>query len=130
MGVNHGLTNQSLYSSLTAYNYPKLAPGLLTGLGYTIMESMDLSGTAEKYLDVKSPAGPYMYVIEVARDCSESKNLCVILASTGTSDELTIGEKDPIVFIERNYIHPGTKSGPAVAETIMPKLIHFRSRRK
>jgi hypothetical protein len=52
-----------------------------------------------------------------------------MLASKGTSDDLIIGEKDPIVFIERNYIHPGTKSGPAVAETIMPKLIHFRARK-
>ena len=27
MGVNHRMTNQSLYSSLTAYNYPQLASG-------------------------------------------------------------------------------------------------------
>jgi hypothetical protein len=70
VGVNHNMTNQALYSSLTAYNYPKLAPGLLTGLGYTVMEDLDLSGSAEKYIGGESPAGPYIYVVEVARDCS------------------------------------------------------------
>jgi len=120
-----------LYSSLTAYNYPQLAPGFISNIGgYTVLESTDLSGTAAKYLSMSDPAAPYIYVIEIARDCSSSTNFCVELASKGTEDELVISEKDPIVFIERNYINPaGTKSGPAVAETIMPKLIHFRSRK-
>lgn len=30
VGVNHRMTNHSLYSSLTAYNYPKLASGILS----------------------------------------------------------------------------------------------------
>ena len=71
-----------------------------------------------------------MYVVELVRDCTKSTNLCVELADKGGEDDLIIGVTDPLLFIERMYIHPGTKSGPAVAETIMPKLIHFRQRKR
>ena len=90
------------------------------------METQDLSGSAAKYLDEDDPAFPYMFVVEVARDCSLSKNYCVELAYKGGEDDLIISISDPIFFIERMYLHPGTKSGPAVVETIMSKLIHFR----
>jgi len=47
IGVNHKMTNQALYSSITAYNYPQLAPGFFSNTGgYTVLESKDLSGSA------------------------------------------------------------------------------------
>lgn len=108
-----------------------------------------LSGTADKYLPQGHVAAPYLYVIKVARSCSSSKDICFELASTKSeADELVITPSQPVllplaalsstisrvvwyqvVFIERMYIHPGTKSGPAVDETILPFLIHFRPRK-
>merc|ERR1719183_1966761 len=43
IGVNHKMTNQSLYSSITAYNYPKLAAGILqTSAGHQQYTMMDV----------------------------------------------------------------------------------------
>ena len=141
VGVNHRLTNQSLYGSLTAYNYPKLASGSLRDLSgkysYTVMEDESLNISAAPYLsDVPEhrEAIPYLYVIEFARNCTGATSFCYEIASeetppTAASAILPIALDSPVILMERMYIHPGTKSGPAVAETILPKMIHFRPRK-
>lgn len=129
VGVNHRMTNQSLYSSLTAYNFPKLASGQLIHNGtksYTIMETAEaLAGSATAYLP-DHPAAPFLYVVKVARSCAGSDGLCYELVSKSDGGELVIDPTQPVVFIERMYIHPGTSSGPAVEETILPWMIHFK----
>jgi len=137
IGINHKLTNQSLYGSLTAYNYPKLASGTLIGEDgkqtYTIMQNEDLSDSAVSYLkDMKQEdrkSIPYLYVLEFARSCGGRK-FCYEIADENTTGKnvLPITLDSPVIFLERMYIRPGTKSGPAVAETILPKLIHFLPR--
>lgn len=132
MGVNHELTHQSLYSSITAYNYPKLAAGILeTAAGHQqyTMIGKDFAGSALKYLPDHS-AAPYLYVVKFARKCSSSEEvLCVTVPSeTSNPNVSAIALDQPFVFIERMYIHPGTKSGPAVAETVLPILVHVASR--
>lgn len=132
VGVNHKLTQQSLYSSITAYNYPKLAAGILLKPDghsqYTMMDA-DFQGSAKSLLP-DHPAAPYLYVVKFARKCSIKESfLCVEVPVSSQNPNVTVlAEDQPFVFIERMYIHPGTKSGPAVAETILPVLLHFRRR--
>lgn len=132
VGVNHKLTQQSLYSSITAYNYPKLAAGILLKPNghsqYTVMDA-DFKGSATSLLP-DHPAAPYLYVVKFARKCSPKESfLCIEVPVLSQDPNVTaIAADQPFVFIERMYIHPGTKSGPAVAETILPVLLHFRRR--
>jgi len=122
------MTHQSRYSSVTFYNFPKLAAGILRTPGgvvnYTVMAD-DYKGSAVRYLP-NHPAAPYLYAIKFARRCSSmEKTLCFEVPSQTSNPNMTaLALHDPFVFIERMYIHPGTKSGPAVAETILPTLIH------
>lgn len=131
-GVNHKMTHQSLYSSITAYNYPKLAAGILkTAAGhqqYTVMDK-EYKGSAAKLLP-DHPAAPYLYAVKFSRKCSATEALlCVEVPSQSSDTSISaISEDQPFVFIERMYIHPGTKSGPAVAETILPVMLHFKKR--
>jgi hypothetical protein len=133
VGVNHQLTSHSVYSSLTAYNFPKLASGLLQDargvLKYTQMESdVALHGSADKYFSTGSAMSQYLYVVKFARDCSaETFDLCLeVKADPTNSSELVIPLSSPVVILERMYINTQTASGPAVNETILPKLLHFR----
>merc|ERR1712137_1205393 len=76
------------------------------------------------------PAAPYLYAIKFARACGKNERvLCVEVPSkTSDPDQTVMALTDELVFIERMYIHPGTKSGPAVEETILPVLLHVRPR--
>ncbi len=132
MGVNHKMTNQSLYSSITLYNYPKLASGILEksqGEQEWTMMDEDYKGSAVKFLP-DHPAAPWLYVMKFARECSDDEAVLCVKVPFESSDPniTTLKLSDPLVFIERMYIHPGTKSGPAVSETILPILIHFVDR--
>jgi len=122
IGVNHKQTNQALYSSVTAYDFPKLA-----AVSSAVTDEM-YSGTANKYLGEEDPAAKYLYVVKFARSCGlEDEDLCIEIPS-GSDDPLVspLALDKPIVFLERMYINPKTLSGPAVSETILGKLLHFK----
>merc|ERR1711920_840164 len=126
------MTKQSLYSSVTFYNYPKLAAGVLKtsdgDVKYTMMDD-DYKGSAQHLL-LGHPAAPYLYAIKFARACGDGERvLCIEVPSTTSNpDQTVMSLTDEFVFIERMYIHPGTKSGPSVEETILPTLLHVRPR--
>jgi len=135
VGVNHKLTSQAVYASVTVYDYPKLASGTLRNasgaLQDTEMEAArDLLGSANKYFPEGHPIAPYLYVVKFARKClRDDFDLCYeVLSESADPSVLTIALHSPVFFLERTYIHPGTKSGPAVNETILPTLLHHRSK--
>lgn len=120
VGVNHHATNWSIYSSVTAYNYPRdssVTPAI-TNDRY--------AGSAVKYLG-NTTVAKYLYVVKFARHCS-GLDLCVEIPQKQTSDPNVnpLGIDETITFTERMYLHPLTNSGPAVNETILPTLIHFK----
>lgn len=136
IGVNHFLTSQALYSSLTIYDYPKLASGQLrspaatNSTTYTEMESAnDIRGSADKYLGDRHPAAPYLYVVKFARECSpDDFDLCYEVVTESSDPKALIVDPTSSVFLlERMYIHPETGSGPATNETILPLLLHSRT---
>merc|ERR1712032_340417 len=95
---------------------------------YTMMDE-DFKGSALRLVP-NHPAAAYLYAVKFARKCTSTESvLCVeVLLDSSDPKIITITEEQPLVFIERMYIHPGTKSGPAVAETILPVLLHFARR--
>jgi hypothetical protein len=76
---------------------------------------------------------PFLYAVMFSRNCSATARrgeLCYNVLSQKTSPkDLAIALDEPVVIIERMYIRPGTASGPAVNETILPSLVHFRPRK-
>jgi hypothetical protein len=123
MGVNHKKVKQSLYSSVTAYDFPKLAavsPGVTDDM---------YEGSAVQYLGKEDPAAKYLYVVKFARSCASDEDLCIEIPTV--SDDPTVSPlalDKPVVFLERMYINPKTGSGPAVSESILGKLVHFKPR--
>mmetsp|Transcript_24987 Transcript_24987/g.53915 ORF Transcript_24987/g.53915 Transcript_24987/m.53915 type:complete len:546 (-) Transcript_24987:30-1667(-) len=122
-GVIHSNTGQSIYSSISAYDFPKLASVA------SLMDSK-LEGSAAKYMEKDHPAAKYLYVVKFARKCyGPPDELCIEIPNASDDpNESTLAYGSPVVFIERCYINPKTKSGPAVDETILPTLYHTRSK--
>jgi len=123
IGVNHKKLKHSLYSSVTAYDFPKLAavsPGVTDDM---------YDGTAVQYLGEEDPAAKYLYVVKFARSCDSDEDLCIEIPTE--SDDPTVSAlalDKPVVFLQRMYINPKTGSGPAVSESILGNLIHFKPR--
>jgi len=126
IGVNHKKTNQALYSSVTGYDYPKLA-----AVSSAITDDI-YAGTAEKYLGESDPSAKYLYVVKFARRClPHDEDVCVEIPTESDDPSVSpLALKSPMVFLERMYVNPKTHSGPAVSETILGKLIHFKPHRR
>ena len=85
------------------------------------------------FLSGERTVGPYLYAVEFSRNCTSlqrvGRHLCYNVPSAASNpDEPVLNTTSPVVFIERMYIRPGSASGPAVAETILPYLVHVRRR--
>lgn len=122
IGVNHKATRQALYSSVTAYDVPKLAavsPGITDDI---------YAGSAEKYLGKDDPAAKYFYVVKFTRHCDpDDIDLCVEVPIRSDNPSVNpLALNNAVAFVERMYINPTTRAGPAVSETILGKLVHFR----
>uniref|UniRef100_A0A7S2KE78 Uncharacterized protein n=1 Tax=Zooxanthella nutricula TaxID=1333877 RepID=A0A7S2KE78_9DINO len=123
-GVNHQLTGQALYSSVTGYNFPKLAAvtGAIADDAY--------AGTAERYLGPADAAARYLWVVKFARSCAGSAGLCVEIPAASEDPAVSpLALHEPLFFLERMYVNPKTNSGPAVSETILGGLLHFKPQR-
>ena len=55
-------------------------------------------------------------------------NMLTMLPTT-RKDISPLAYGSPVIFLERCYVNPLTKSGPAVSETLLPTLLHVRSER-
>jgi len=121
IGVSHSKTGMAKYSSVAAYDWPKLAPvGDIT--------DWQLENSAAYYLGDQNPATKYLYAVKFARVCRNPEELCVEIPASSNDPEISALSYDsPVIFIERCYLNPLTNSGPAVSETILPILLHTRS---
>jgi hypothetical protein len=124
VGVVHSATGSSLYSSISAYDWPKLAP-------VGTLPDKAMLGSAKAFLPEGHPAADYLYVVTFKRKCTaQDGQSCVELpAATTRKDVSPLAYGSPLIFIERCYVNPLTKSGPAVSETLLPTLLHVRSER-
>ena len=100
---------------------------------YTVMADA-LAGSAARFLPATmADVARYLYAVEFSRNCSASTlgALCYDVPAAPTpAQRLVLGTASPAVFIERMYLHPRTHSGPDVAETVLPWLVHVRRGRK
>ena len=90
------------------YNYPKLAS--IAGVTDAPMAEGGFDGTAETFLP-RSPLAKYLYAVKFSRDCAAQRGKvhCVDIAHGARQLEAN----SSVVFIERMYLNPISKSGPS-----------------
>ena len=128
VGVNHAMTEMSLYASMSIYDET-----YLWGV-YTIGND-DLVNTVWNYINVNDyhdhiseKVLPFIYVYEIRRDCKDIYN-CISVPSIPTSDvKAVIPLNDPVVITERMYNNPVTHVGPELEDVILPVVIHLKKR--
>lgn len=124
LGVLHSTTGFAKYASIAAYDWPKLAP---------VGDSSDIQllNSAAFYLGDRNPATKNLYAVKFSRKCpqDDSGELCLVIpAYSDKPSESSLSYGSPVIFIERSYLNPATKSGPSVEETILPVLLHTRTK--
>ena len=126
IGMNHALTNMSSYASMSVYDGDTFWG--VNGIGDTQMDN-----TVWNYLrpDESPTPGiektlPYLYVMEIRRNCTTPN--CLEVPSSATKSFTTgfIPLKDIVVLTERMYNHPDTHVGPDPSEVVLPIAIHMR----
>jgi len=120
-GINHEATGRAGYSSVTLYNYEKLA-GLMA---FSSKDGYD--GSAQVYLGADDPDSAYLYARLYARDCSAipgdiDQQYCYSVPSTGNIS-LPIGNH--VMWVVRMYDNPHTHAGPLASETLFDNVVHF-----
>merc|ERR1719433_102984 len=130
-GVNHQRTKHAIYSSLTMYDFPRLASASVRIMGkdkeqFTIKND-DYADSALGLLP-KHPAAPFLYAVKYARNCQAKEEvLCVeVPAESQDPDAIPMAIDAPLAFVERMYLKPGMKTGPLLAETVLPSMVHIR----
>ena len=127
-GVNHAKTNMSSYASTSVYDANYFWG--VDGFGDSIMD-----GSVWNYISPNSSFNslyentfPYMYILEIRRNCTNKKNTCLEVSYSAT-DSLSTGFiplKDIVVIIERMYNNPVTHVGPDPSEVVLPVILHMR----
>jgi len=130
-GVNHQRTGHAIYSSLTLYDFPRLASGSIRIMGQEkeqfVIRDVDYADSAQGLLP-KHPAAPFLYAVKYARKCQAKEEvLCVEVPIESHDPEAILMPIDAkLAFVERMYLKPGMKTGPALAETVLPSMLHIR----
>ena len=127
-GVNHAKTNMSSYASMSVYDANYFWG--VDGFGDSIMD-----GSVWNYISPNSSLNslyentfPYMYILEIRRNCTNKVNTCLEVSYSPT-DSLSTGFiplKDIVVIIERMYNNPVTHVGPDPSEVVLPIILHMR----
>jgi len=76
----------------------------------------------------KHPAAPFLYAVKYARKCQAKEEvLCVeVPIESHDPEAIPLPIDAQLAFIERMYLKPGMKTGPALAEIILPSMLHVR----
>lgn len=109
VGVLSAATGNATYTSLSVNWFPEL-------VGVRNIDDTTLEGTAESFAGSLQHDSGLFYVYYIGRDC------------TGLSQCVEISKKlvpigGIIKFIQRNYINPGSRSGPDPARILNPVTI-------
>lgn len=114
-GVLHNRTGKATYTNLSVYGTRYLN-------GVCGMDNDRLAGTAEEYLP-GNPLAKYLYVAKISRRQLDA-GTNVVPWGVGCNG---VDLKDSIFLAFRAYLEPPTKVGPAAAELIFDRGIHFRA---
>ena len=128
VGINHALTEMSLYASMSIYDATYLWGVYTAGdteLNNTVWNYINIDEYHDK---VSLKVLPYIYVYETRRDCKDIIN-CIEVPSIPTSEvKAVIPLNDPVVLTERMYNNPITHVGPELEDVILPYTIHLRKK--
>jgi hypothetical protein len=109
VGVLSSQTGNATYTSLSVNWFPQL-------VGVANVDDIALKGTAASFAGSLPNAADKFYVYYAARNCSGLPN-CVQISKQFVPNGGTIK------FIQRNYINPGTSTGPKPTQILNPELI-------
>jgi hypothetical protein len=109
MGVLSTATGNATYTSLSVNWFPEL-------VGVKNIDDTELKGTAGDFAGALQNSSDLFYVYYVARDCTGLTN-CVEVSTK------LVPRGGTIKFIQRNYINPGSTSGPDPDEILNPVAI-------
>jgi hypothetical protein len=115
-GVDHERTGKASYINLTLYDQAHLA-GAVAVVGDALV------GSAGAYLGADDPAASVLYVHKFARACG-GEPFC----DEVPTDFPGLPLDGTGLFIERAYLEPPTRVGPAPDELEPPRLLHFTPR--
>ena len=115
-GINHQQTGHAQYASITAYRFSHLS-GIVS-----VSSEVGYQDSANKFLPGGSQhrSSNYLFAHSFARDC-QKKEHCFEVPFEG-DEKLPLNEF--VFWIERMYVNPTSKTGPASNETIMARVIH------
>lgn len=99
-------TGNATYTSLSVNWFPEL-------VGVANINDTDLDGTAASFAGALQHDPNLFYVYYVARDCSGLAHCLAIPKKLVPTGEI-------IKFIQRNYVNPGSRSGPDPARILNP----------
>lgn len=109
IGVLSTATGNAAYTSLSVNWFPEL-------VGVKNIDDTELHGTAASFGSALQHSSDLFYVYYVARDCTGLTN-CVEVSTK------LVPRDGTIKFIQRNYINPGSTSGPDPNKILNPVAI-------
>jgi hypothetical protein len=117
-GVNHRLTGQAMYMSVSLYSMTKhITNHSIDSAGG---DGDQLIGTAADYLPADYPDLDKLYAYKFARDCNEETNCFEV-----PFDWPGVRPDEVATLVWRAYLNPATKTGPDAAELIFDRAIKF-----
>ncbi len=118
VGAIHEYTGMATWTGISVYETVKTA-GVL---GVVPSEAV---GSAHAYLPVDDPNRDKIFVIKLARSCAEGEPYCYTVPSTGWP---SVALDQPVVVMERAYLHPVTGVGPPPSGFKSATLIRYNPR--
>jgi hypothetical protein len=109
-------TGNATYTSLSVNWFPAL-------VGLANIDDTALKGTAASFAGALQHSSDLFYVYYVARDCSGLANCLEVPTKLVKTGEI-------IKFIQRNYINPGTSTGPNPNQILNPVALVFDGRNR
>jgi hypothetical protein len=109
-------TGNATYTSLSVNWFPEL-------VGVANIDDTELKGTAASFADAMQNDSNKFYVYYVARDCAGLAHCLAVPTKL-------VPRGGIVKFIQRNYINPGSTTGPDPAKILNPVVIVFDGRNR
>ena len=125
VGVNHAMTNMSVYASISIYDAAYFWG--VSAVGNDVYEgsaSHYISGSDMSITDTMNVSLPYLYVYEFRRSC-DHRSYCQAIPYMPVSAFIPLD--NPTALMERLYDNPLTHVGADNASIVAPYIIHMRN---
>lgn len=130
VGVNHTQTGKATYTNLTIYDKA-------TDASAGSASDTQMAGSVDSYLPYVAPGKralvaqyrQYLYVHKFARTCDNADGYCTVVPTSGVAGTY-IAAGGTFKLVERAYLNPRGRYGPAFFEVLPPYVITSEALRK